>query len=99
MKPLTAHYDTTDDQWVIDVPFALPGAAIVAAMKYVASVNRDRLRTLPPGDRKDFTARGLAALSAKRWVQRIAKKGDHLIFAAPYTPSKTISLGIATPSL
>jgi hypothetical protein len=91
MKPLAAQYDQAADQWIVDVPFALPGAAVRAAMGFVEKVNRQRFSALSAGDRKDMLTRGLAALKAGRWVQRIAKKGDHLIFAAPYAPTKTIS--------
>lgn len=92
-KNVEARYDGNLDMWYFDVPFAVSSKMMRGVRDFVLRVNVDRARSLPPGDRKDFVTRGIEALKKNRIKQRIAKKGEHVLFQATEGTGKIYSIG------
>jgi hypothetical protein len=70
VKHLRLHWDA-EIGWVVDVPFCLPEATISRVVAISLPKQLDRLRSLPPGDRKAELARAIKLLQAGKVEQRL----------------------------
>lgn len=76
--------------WVIEHDLPLSPREIQFAKEFTLKVQRDRLKTLPPGDRKEECARTIAALVMDRVTQNICKTGDIVLYDAWKSEGKRI---------
>lgn len=99
MRNLRLHWDAKQG-WLLDVPFALPAHSLKQVVSWALPRQVSRLRSLPPGEKKDELTRALKLLQAGEVQQNVVGdrgdgKGDLLLFSAPRDPEdrKIISIG------
>lgn len=68
--------------WVVDVVHILSDSELKRCVEFTLKVQKDRYKTLFPGDRKDECLKTIVALAEGKVSQNAIGLGDHLIFDA-----------------
>lgn len=71
---LTAYYDP-EQGWVAMVEEPLPELRLQVAAQYIYGINRNRMKGLPPGDKRDHIRRALVDLKTRGITQMIVGEG------------------------
>lgn len=86
MKNMRLHWDA-ESGWLLDVPLYLPNHVLAQVIKWAYPRQLNRLRSLPPGDKRDELERVLPLLKDGKLKQRVVgtrgdSKGDLVIFSS-----------------
>jgi len=99
MRPFRLHWDAVEG-WLLDVPVAQPPHIIQRVIDWSVPKQVDRLRALPPGEKKEELTKAIQLLQAGQLKQRLVGfcgdgKGDLVMFEAqrPHDDRKIISVG------
>lgn len=92
-SPLRMWWAGDEIGWVIDTTFGLSKQMMAKCEEFQLGVQKDRLHSLLPGERRDECLRTIKALENHRIRQNIVGVGDHPLFDAYKSDKKLYGLG------